>query len=56
MLNSTNEYTSEYTQKEKETFEQYMAAKLEKVEADQQELKEIFLSIYANPVSGKKNL
>ncbi len=56
MLNSTNEYTSEYTQQEKETFEQYMAAKLEKVEADQQELKEIFLSIYANPVSGKKNL
>lgn len=56
MLNSTNEYTSEYTQQEKETFEQYMAAKLEKVEADQQELKEIFLSIYANPVVGKKNL
>lgn len=56
MLNSTNEYASEYTQQEKETFEQYMAAKLEKVEADQQELKEIFLSIYANPVSGKKNL
>ena len=56
MLNSTDEYASEYTQQEKETFEQYMAAKLEKVEADKEELKEIFLSIYANPVVGKKNL
>ena len=56
ILNSTDEYASEYTQQEKETFEQYMAAKLEKVEADKDELREIFLSIYANPVAGKKNL
>ena len=56
MLNSTDEHTSEYTQQEKLAFEQYMAAKLEKVEADKEELKEIFLSIYANPVAGKKNL
>ena len=56
ILNSTDEYASEYTQQEKETFEQYMAAKLEKVEADKDELREIFLSIYANPVVGKKNL
>ena len=56
ILNSTDEYASEYTQQEKEAFEQYMAAKLEKVEADKDELREIFLSIYANPVVGKKNL
>ena len=56
MLNSTGEYASEYTQQEKETFVQYMSAKLEKVDADKDELREIFLSIYANPVVGKKNL
>ena len=56
ILNSTDEYACEYTQQEKETFEQYMAAKLEKVDADKDELREIFLSIYANPVVGKKNL
>ena len=56
MLNSTNEYTNEYTQQEKETFEQYMAQKMAKVDADKDELREIFLSIYANPVVGKRNL
>lgn len=56
MLNSTNEYTNEYTQQEKEVFEQYMAKKMEKVDADKDELREIFLSIYANPVVGKRNL
>lgn len=56
MLNSTDEYANEYTQQEKEVFEQHMAKKMENVEADKEELKEIFLSIYANPVVGKRNL
>lgn len=56
LLNSTDEYANEYTQQEKETFVQYMEQKMAKVEADKDELREIFLSIYANPVVGKKNL
>lgn len=56
MLNSTDEYAGEYTQQEKETFEQYMDQKMAKVDADKDELREIFLSIYANPVVGKRNL
>lgn len=56
MLNSTDEYAGEYTPQEKETFVQYMEQKMAKVDADKDELREIFLSIYANPVVGKKNL
>lgn len=56
MLNSTDEYAGEYTQQEKEVFVQYMEQKMAKVDADKDELREIFLSIYANPVAGKKNL
>ena len=59
MLNATNEYASMYTAEQKAVFEGYMAAQLASVklpDIDMVELKEIFLSIYANPVVGKKNL
>lgn len=59
MLNATNEYASKYTAEQKAAFEGYMAAQLASVklpDIDMVELKEIFLSIYANPVVGKKNL
>ncbi|MBO5919223.1 MAG: 1-acyl-sn-glycerol-3-phosphate acyltransferase [Bacteroidales bacterium] len=59
MLNATNEYASMYTAEQKAAFEGYMAAQLASVklsDIDMVELKEIFLSIYANPVVGKKNL
>ena len=59
MLNATNEYASMYTAEQKAAFEGYMAAQLASVklpDIDMVELKEIFLSIYANPVVSKKNL
>ena len=59
MLIATNEYASMYTAEQKAAFEGYMAAQLASVklpDIDMVELKEIFLSIYANPVVGKKNL
>lgn len=59
MLNATNEYASMYTAEQKAAFDGYMAAQLASVklpDIDMVELKEIFLSIYANPVVGKKNL
>ncbi len=59
MLNATSEYASMYTAEQKAAFEGYMAAQLASVklpDIDMVELKEIFLSIYANPVVGKKNL
>ena len=59
MLNGSNEYADMYTTEQKAVFEGYMAKQLSAVQlpdVDMDELKEIFLSIYANPVAGKKNL
>ena len=59
MINGSNEYAQMYTAEQKAVFEGYMAKQLSAVQlpdVDMDELKEIFLSIYANPVVGKKNL
>ena len=59
MLNGSNEYADMYTAEQKAVFEGYMAAQLSSVklpDIDMDELKGIFLSIYANPVVSKKNL
>ena len=59
MLNGSNEYADMYTAEQKAVFEGYMAKQLSAVklpDIDMDELKEIFLSIYANPVVSKKNL
>lgn len=51
ILNKTNKYTANYTPSEREKFEKYLAYKTSDFEGDMEEIKEIFLSIYANPVS-----
>ncbi len=59
MLHGANEYANMYTAEQKAVFEEYMTAQLSAVklpDIDMVELKEIFLSIYANPVTGKNNL
>ena len=59
MLNPEGEFADKYTAQEKAAFEGYMAAQLAAVklpDVDMDELKEIFLAIYANPVVSKKNL
>ena len=59
MLNGSNEYADMYTAEQKAVFEVYMGKQLSAVQlpdVDMDELKEIFLSIYANPVVSKKNL
>ncbi len=52
MLNGGGRFAGKYTSEEKEAFEGYVTDKLGKagIEADMDELREIFLSIYANPV------
>ena len=52
MLNGGVRFAGKYTVEEKEAFEGYVTDKLGKagIEADMDELREIFLSIYANPV------
>ena len=59
MLNHEGEFADKYTAQEKAAFEGYMAAQLAAVklpDVDMDELKEIFLAIYANPVVSMKNL
>jgi hypothetical protein len=59
ILDGTSSYVEHYSEQEKAEFEAYMEKGLSKiVEAenhiDKDELREIFLSIYANPVTAKK--
>ncbi len=57
MLNSTDEYSDKYTTEQKAVFEAYMAKQLSQVQlpdVDMEELKGIFLSIYANPVCSSR--
>lgn len=56
MLNSTDECSSFYTVQQKEAFVEYMEGKLKDRDADKAELREIFLSIYANPVVSARKL
>ena len=56
MLNGEGMFADKYTAEEKAALEGYLNAimqKVEKMEVDKVELKEILLGIYANPVAGK---
>lgn len=55
-LNSSNEFAAMYSVEDKEAFKTYMANKLADIEADKDELEQIFLSIYANPVISARDL
>lgn len=58
MLEGNGKYSDRYSKENVEEFEGYMAHKLGKVERslDHDELKQIFLDIYANPVRAKEEL
>ncbi len=56
IVNGSNEFADKYTQAEKQTFIDYVKYKLSNVEGDPQELEDIFLHIYANPVISKKSI
>lgn len=54
ILNGKNEYANEYTPVEKQAFADYLKYKLSSVEGDAAEMEDIFLHIYANPVTNRK--
>ncbi|MFA6769593.1 MAG: 1-acyl-sn-glycerol-3-phosphate acyltransferase [Bacteroidales bacterium] len=54
LINSSSEYSDNYTKKEFTAFNDYCNYKISKFDGDKEELKQIFLSIYANPII-KKN-
>lgn len=57
MLNQTDKYSANYTAEEKAKFVAYMEHQLGTVEPelDRDELREVFLGIYANPITAKEN-
>lgn len=56
MLTGADEFAAEYTQEEKKAFVDYMKFKLSSAEGDMEELEDIFLHIYANPIFNKKSI
>ena len=58
ILNETDKYSENYTAEEKAKFVAYMEHQLGTVEPEinRDELKEVFLGIYANPIVAKENL
>ncbi len=56
MITCSNEFAAEYTQEEKKAFVDYMKFKLSSAEGDMDELEDIFLHIYANPIFNRKSI
>jgi hypothetical protein len=54
LVNKSDEFKHLYSVKERENFENYYKAKIEELVGENDELGEIFLSIYASPVCNKK--
>ena len=54
--NGTETYSDFYSANQKKDFENYMEDGLTKINLPYEELRSIFLSIYANPVANKRNL
>ena len=52
LLHNTDQFSNRYTISEREKFEKYVSYKTSDFEGNIDEIKEIFLSIYANPVVG----
>lgn len=56
ILNSTTKYQDRYSEIQRKKFEEYVTFKIADSDGDIDELKQIFLSIYANPIAGKEKL
>ena len=56
ILYDTDKYAGHYTPKERAEFESYLSYKLHDTEWNTEELKNIFLGIYANPIIQKEKI
>ena len=54
LLNKTASFAEHYSPKDQEAFLSYMHYKLSPLEGDKEELEDIFLNIYANPIVSKQ--
>lgn len=53
LLEKSNRFADRHTYQDKESFIEYMEKGLDAIDGDKDELREIFLNIYANPVRNK---
>jgi len=53
ILNKKNNYTDKYTDKEKQDFEKFVSEAIKDIDGNKNQIREIALGIYANPVSNK---
>ena len=56
MLDSSNKYSANYTPEQKAAFEAHIDKQLSASGSEDSEMREILLSIYANPVKSLNNL
>lgn len=54
IANESTEFSSHYSEKEKEDFINYIKQKIKKLTGDEQSLFNLFINMYANPVKTKK--
>jgi len=55
LLNSSDQFSTEYSEEEKSSFINYMENRLKEVEGEKSEVERIFLTGYANPVTNSLN-
>jgi len=53
LLNKKQDYTDKYTEEDKASFEKYIAESIKDIDGNKNQIREIALGIYANPVSNK---
>jgi len=53
ILNKKNNYTDKYTEEDKANFEKYIEVSIKDIDGNKNQIREIALGIYANPVSNK---
>lgn len=56
LITGSNEFAAEYSEADKQTFIDYMKYKLSSAEGEMEELEDIFLHIYANPIFNRKSI
>lgn len=53
ILNKENKYSDKYTEQDKLKFEEYISESIKKIEGNKEQIVDVALGIYANPVSNK---
>ena len=56
LLNKTTQFAEKYSQTEREKFEVFVTEEISKLQGDSNQLREIYLEMYANPLKNQKSI